>query len=98
MPLFIAKSNNNKLKLTIDREELPNYLDLSLKKCYQLTEGFYLPETKIITKPRIKIDYQKLANEYKSLIDNGTVLNQADLARKLNISRAWVTKVLKVGN
>jgi len=98
LPIFIAKSTNGKLKLTIDREELPNYLDLSLEKCYQLTEGFYLPETKIIKGSRVKIDYQKLANEYKSLIDNGTVLNQADLARKLNVSRAWVTKVLKVGN
>lgn len=84
--------------MTIDREELPNYLDLSLKKCYQLTEGFYLPETKVATKPRVKIDYQKLANEYKSLIDNATILNQADLAKKLNVSRAWVTKVYRIAN
>lgn len=97
MPLLIAKSTNGKLKLTIDREELPNYLDLSLKKCYQLTEGFYLPETKIIEGPRVKIDYQKLSNEYKSLIDNGTVLNQADLARKLKVSRTWITKVFRLG-
>lgn len=98
LPVFIAKSNNNRLKLTIDREELPNYLNLSLKKCYQLTEGFYLPETKIINNPRVKIDYKNLASEYKRLINNGTVLNQATLARKLNVSRAWVTKVFKAGN
>ena len=98
LPLFIAKSTNNKLKLTIDRERLPNYLNLSLKKCYRLTEGFYLPETKIINKPRAKIDYRKLASEYRLLINDGTVLNQAALARKLNVSRAWVTKVFKVGN
>ncbi len=97
LPIFIAKSTNGRLKLTIDREELPNYLDLSRKKCYQLTDGFYLPETKIINESRVKIDYHKLSNEYKSLIDNGTVLNQADLARKLNVSRAWVTKVFRLG-
>lgn len=79
LPLFIAKSTNGRLKLTIDREELPNYLDLSLKKFYQLTDGFYLPETKIINESRVKIDYHKLSNEYKFLIDNGTVLNQATL-------------------
>ncbi|HEX7356218.1 MAG TPA: hypothetical protein VF270_00750 [Ignavibacteriaceae bacterium] len=98
LPLFIAKSNNNKLKLTIDREELPKFLNLSLKKCHQLTDGFYLPEIKIINKPRTKIDYKILAGEYKLLIENGTVLNQAALARRLNVSRAWVTKVLKLGN
>jgi len=98
LPLFIAKSTNGRLKLTIDREELPNYLDLSLKKCYQLTEGFYLPENKIINKPRTKIDYKILAGEYKLLIDNGTVLNQAALARRLNVSRAWVTKVCRIAN
>lgn len=98
MPLFIAKSTNGRLKLTIDREELQKYLNLSLKKCYQLTDGFYLPEIKIVNKPRTKIDYKILAAKYKLLIDNGTVLNQADLARRLNVSRAWVTKVLKVSN
>jgi hypothetical protein len=97
LPIFIAKSTNGKLKLTIDREELPNYLNLSLKKCYQLTEGFYLPETKIINSPRVKIDYKNLASEYKRLINNGTVLNRAALARKLNVSRAWVTKVFRLG-
>lgn len=98
LPLFIAKSTNGKLKLTIDREELPNYLNLSLKKCYQLTEGFFLPEIKIMNKPRSKIDYKILAGEYKLLIEKGIVLNQAALARRLNVSRAWVTKVFKVGN
>jgi len=59
--------------------------------------GFYLPEIKIINNPRTKIDYKILAGESKLLIDNGTVLNQADLAWKLNVSRAWITKVIKRG-
>jgi uncharacterized membrane protein len=32
------------------------------------------------------------------IIDNGTVLNQTDLARKLNASKAWVTKVYRIAN
>jgi len=37
-----------------------------------------------------------LAREYKRMIDNGQVKNQADLARKLSISRARVTQVLNL--
>ena len=81
--------------MTVDRDRLPNYLFISIKKCYELLEGFYLPEPKIKPLPKVKIDYKKLAEEYKSFIEAGVAKNQAELARKLKVSRAWVTKVLK---
>ena len=37
-----------------------------------------------------------LAREYKEIIDNGQIKNQADLARKLCISRARVTHILNL--
>jgi len=37
-----------------------------------------------------------LAKEYKKMIDNGQVKNQAELARKLGISRARVTQILRL--
>ena len=37
-----------------------------------------------------------LAKEYKKIIDNGQVINQADLAHKLGISRARVTQILNL--
>ncbi len=61
-------------------------------------EGFYLPEPKIKVLPRVKIDYKKLAEEYKSFIEAGIAKNQSELAKKLKVSRAWVTKVLKTDN
>jgi len=60
-------------------------------------EGFYLPEPKINPLPKVKIDYKKLAEEYMSFIDAGIVNNQSELAKKLKVSRAWVTKVFKLG-
>ena len=37
-----------------------------------------------------------LAKEYKEMIDSGEVKNQAELARKLGISRARVTQILNL--
>ena len=37
-----------------------------------------------------------LAKEYKKMIDNGQAKNQAELARKLGISRARVTQILNL--
>jgi biotin operon repressor len=37
-----------------------------------------------------------LAKEYKKMIDSGEVKNQAELARKLGISRARVTQILNL--
>jgi len=37
-----------------------------------------------------------LAREYKQMIDNGQVKNQPDLARKLGVSRARVTQILRL--
>jgi hypothetical protein len=39
-----------------------------------------------------------LAKEYKRMIDQGEVKNQANLARKLSISRARVTQILNLLN
>ena len=37
-----------------------------------------------------------LAKEYKQMIDNGQVKNQADLARKLGISRVRICQILSL--
>ncbi len=37
-----------------------------------------------------------LAREYKQMIDNGQVKNQADLARKLDISRVRIHQILSL--
>ena len=59
---------------------------------------FYFPHK--ITKPnKTKPVYRNpiyLAREYKQIIDNGQVKNQSGIARKLGISRAKVTQILRL--
>ena len=59
---------------------------------------FYFPQ-KSIKANKIKHTYRNpiyLAKEYKKMIDSGKVKNQAELARKLGISRARVTQILNL--
>jgi hypothetical protein len=42
-----------------------------------------------------RYDRMKLALHYQSLLDSGTVKTRAELARRLGVSRARVTQVLK---
>jgi len=62
------------------------------------TSTFYFP-TKLIKINSITPIYRNpiyIAREYKHLIDNGQVKNQSNLARKLGISRARVTQILRL--
>jgi len=62
------------------------------------TSTFYFP-TKLIKTNSITPIYRNpiyLAREYKRMIDNGQIKNQSNLARKLDISRARVTQILRL--
>jgi hypothetical protein len=75
---------------------LPVFLNKSGKgKCLiQLKKP---TKTKNRTKRKLvnKLNLHSLAAEYQFQIDNGIVKNRAELARKFNVSRAWITKVMK---
>ena len=62
------------------------------------TSTFYFPQkaTKANKTARIYRNPIYLAREYKQMIDSGQVKNQADLACKLDISRARVTQILRL--
>jgi len=59
---------------------------------------FYFPHkaTKANQNARIYRNPIYLTREYKEMIDRGQVKNQSELARKLGISRARVTQILKL--
>ena len=62
------------------------------------TSTFYFPRNTMKANKIARI-YRNpiyLAREYKEIIDNRQIKNQADLARKLCISRARVTQILKL--
>ena len=59
---------------------------------------FYFPHKVTKANQKIRI-YQNpifLAREYKQMIDNGQVINQSDLARKLGVSRVRIHQILSL--
>ena len=60
----------------------------------RLTRFFSIPRKLEPVKTVDKIDRLSLAIRYRELIEQGYVKNQADLARHLGVSRAWITKVM----
>jgi len=75
---------------------LPGSPDWNIDRAF--TSTFYFPRK--ATKPNKTIPVYRnpiyLAREYKRMIDNGQVKNQADLARKLSISRVRITQILRL--
>ncbi len=47
------------------------------------------------TASKPKIDYEALAENYRSLLDRMNFSSHAELARHLGVSRVWVSRVLK---
>jgi len=76
--------------------ELASSPDCSIDRTF--TSTFYFPKkvTKAIQIVRIYRNPICLAREYKEMIDNGQVKNQADLARKLGISRVRICQILNL--
>lgn len=97
LSIFITKSTNGKLKLTLDQVRLQNYLDLDEKLADEFMQGFYISEPVKNGDLRQYIDYKVLAREYNSYIENGVAKNKADLARLLCVSRTWISKVFRLG-
>jgi DNA invertase Pin-like site-specific DNA recombinase len=67
----------------------PNFNDANQK----FYTKFVNPEpSKKKKKRKSRAEQRKI---YQKLLDSGEVKNQAEIARKFGISRAWVSKVLK---
>jgi len=69
-------------------------LDLFYDAEWRLTKFFEIPEDLVPVRGHERLDRYSLALRYQKLIDQGYVKNQADLARHLGVSRAWITKVM----
>ncbi len=69
-------------------------MDLSSDAVRRLTKFFEIPEDLVSVKVHTRLDRYSLAMRYRELIELGHFKNQADLARHLGVSRAWITKVM----
>jgi hypothetical protein len=81
--------------MAIDPFEVSNYLDLDAEAIQRLTKRFFYRTPKVDPQRKKSIDRAALAEEWKSMLDSGTALSRADIARKLGVSRAWVSKVMR---
>jgi len=68
--------------------------DCSIDRTFTSTFNFPRKAIKTNLITRIYRNPIYLAREYKQIIDNGQVKNQADLARKLGISRVRIHQIL----
>lgn len=78
-----------------NRDECENFIEISL---------FCLPRPLVGTeravsefRPPARKSAAALAVEFQRLLDTGAARNRADVARLVDRSRAWVTKVLGTG-
>ncbi len=72
-------------------------MDLSSDAERRLTKFFEIPEDLVPVRIHARMDRLSIAIRYRELIDQGYVKNQADLARHLGVSRAWIANIW-IGN
>lgn len=81
--------------LYLDQSKLHYYFDISPECATRLTKTFNYGKFKVkIPVTPMKLNKYNLAVSYKKMIDSGEVKNQAELAKVLGKSRAWITIVM----
>ncbi len=97
-PIICKKIERGENVFYLDSTKLAQYFDLKKVDIDNLStalcDDVVRPEDR--RSPAVKVDPVKRALEYKSLLDNGTVKNQAELAVHLGTSRARVSKALNI--
>jgi len=94
IPIIIEKMAHQGNKIHIDVKEFARELAISSGLEERLTHHFGLPFKQKTKLRKSLAERIKLAEEYQKLIEDGSFNTRAELARHLNVSRAWITKVL----
>jgi len=97
-PLICRKIQRGENVFYLDSSQFDEYFDvkgldveeLSTALCERIILGKECETT------GERVDPTERALEYMSLIENGIVKNQSELAAYLGVSRAWVSKALKI--
>jgi len=67
--------------------------NISQSEAIKLCDMFDIKQLIKVKNENNRINYSLLAEQYQAIIESGEVINRAQLARLLGVSRAWVTKV-----
>ena len=96
LPIILRNSKHGQKIADIDPLSVGQHLDVDEADAAMLAALFAHPkEVRRTVLPRVRIDKVKLACEFQALLDTGAARNKADLARQRNVSRAWISTVLK---
>jgi len=95
-PLRIGYFGTSRHSFIVDIEKMKKYWDLPESEIIlyakKINANYQKDEVKIF---RNRVSKVELAIKYNEMIKSGECSNYADIARKLYVSRAWVTKVMK---
>ena len=95
MPIKLINVEFGQKRLIPNEALLGAFLKISNFETRRLTNLFI--KEKFVAPKKDKINYTVLKLEYKKYIDDRVVKNQAELARRFKVSRAWITKVFNRG-
>lgn len=95
IPVLFMDTPKGAKHIAVNTERLRYYLNLSSSDTDALADTglgipICLPKT-----PRTRINRLEDVQEYQALLDTGTAKNKSDIGRQKDVSRAWVTKVIR---
>ena len=95
IPVEISNSERGEKVFSIAGASIQSTLSISPAGIARLQKnGLILPfRPAKISKPRI--DYDALQERYRKMLADGPFKTQTELARHLDVSRVWVSRVLK---
>ena len=93
-PIIIRNGGPQYNRIYIDKANISIYLDLALEPMNRFLRIFAEPEKLHSIRP--KADKMARALHFQHLIQSGQVNNRAELSRYLGVSRAWVTKAMRI--
>lgn len=97
IPIVFANSRKGAKKIFINHNRIIYYLDVHEEDILGLRrDGLVQPEVpvKIL---KSKINYERLADEYKMKLECGMYATRSALAKSLGVSRAWISMVMRRG-
>jgi hypothetical protein len=95
LPVAVFRTGHGKSGLKLEMSRIRDYLDINEDCLVRLQKTFpsYVGSTRGSSR-RKRLDYPRLAAEYQSLISEGICNNRAEVSRMMQVSRAWVSKVM----
>jgi hypothetical protein len=96
LPIILRNSKHGEKIAEVDPSLVGLYLNADEAQAARLSRLFARSmAVRSLPRPRVRIDKVQLACEFQALLNAGVAKNKADLARQKNVSRAWISTVLK---